>query len=482
MFALGTFSKRFVQPARSSKFTVARNKGFGGVRAYSTGFPPYLLNIPPTNVSTLSNQLRVATEESHGETATVGVWIDSGSRYETEETNGVAHFLEHMAFKGTKNRTKEKLEIEIENMGGTLNAYTSREQTVYYIKAFKNDVPKAVEILSDILQNSNLEKRFVEAERSTILREMEEVGKDHGEVIFDHLHSAAYQGTSLGRTILGPVDNVKKITREDLLAYIKTNYHAPRMVLAGAGALKHEELVALGQKYFSGLPTSGVTDPAVELAKQKPKFTGSGITIRDDTMDEVHFAIAVESVGWTHPDYYTFMVMQHLIGSWDRTIGGGKNLSSALCEKVAVEGLAKSVNAFNTYYSDTGLFGVYATGEEGKIEDLVFEVLREWNRLGKTTLQSEVDRAKNRLKASLLMSLDGTTAVCEDIGRQLLVNGRRLTPAEVFLRIDSITAKDVMRVASEHLEDSDPAVVAIGPLSHFPDYNQIREWTYWRRW
>ena len=132
--------------------------------------------------------------------------------------------------------------------------------------------------------------------------------------------------------------------------------------------------------------------------------------------------------------------------------------------------------------SDSGLFGVYGVTEPEKAEDFVFEILREFNRIGKNAHQSEVDRAKARLKASLLMSLDGTTATVEDIGRQILTYGRRLTPAEVSLRIDSITTKDIMRVAAEHCEDIEPAVVAIGPLAHFPDYNQIREWTYWRRW
>ena len=209
-------------------------------------------------VTTLANGMRVATETTpHAETATVGVWIDAGSRYETAANNGTAHFLEHMAFKGTAKRTTAGLEEEIENMGGHLNAYTSREQTTYYAKVFKKDVPKAVDILSDILQNSSLEQAHVERERGVILREMEEVEKEVEEVLFDHLHATAFQHTGLGRTILGSAENVRSITREDLAKYIKEHYTAPRMVLVGTGAVEHDDLVKLAEGAFADAPVAG---------------------------------------------------------------------------------------------------------------------------------------------------------------------------------------------------------------------------------
>jgi len=170
-----------------------------------------LLNVPPTTVTTLDNGLRVATEDSGSPTATVGLWIDAGSRYENEKNNGVAHFLEHMAFKGTDKRSQTDLELEIENLGAHLNAYTSREQTVFYAKCLKGDVPKALEILADIIQNSKLGEGEIERERGVILREMQEVETNLQEVVFDHLHSVAYQGTPLGRTILGPTENIKYV-------------------------------------------------------------------------------------------------------------------------------------------------------------------------------------------------------------------------------------------------------------------------------
>jgi len=453
-------------------------------RAFSTAprpveLPSHLLNIPPTKVSTLGNKIRVASEESHvSETATIGVWIDAGSAYETAQNNGVAHFLEHMAFKGTKNRTREGLEIEIENMGGSLNAYTSREQTVYYAKVFKNDVPKAIDILSDILSNSTFDTHSIEAERSTILREMEEVSKDNSEVIFDHLHAGAFQGTSLGRTILGPEENIKSISRDHLVDYIKTHYQGSRMVIVGAGAVEHNQLVELSNKAFGHFP-AGNTIP--KLNEPIP-FTGSLTKIEDQTMDEAHVVVGVEGVGWADPDYFAFMIIQTIVGSWDRNIGGGKNLSSRLCEFVATEELAHSFSSFNTCYNNTGLFGVYfvTDGKGDKVTDMSRAVFDEWQRIANNVTAREVERAKNRLKASILMSYDGNQPIAEDIGRQLLTLGRRMTPAEIFLRVNAVTVDDIRRVVTAYCEDVEPAVAGIGATNMLPDYNWIKAWTFWR--
>jgi len=451
--------------------------------------PEYLLKTAPYYQNTLSNQMRVATEEGFGNIATIAVWIDSGSVYETRENNGVAHFLEHMAFKGTEKRTRQQLEMEIEDMGGSLNAYTSREQTVFQAKCFKDDVPKAMDILSDILLHSKYDERSIEQERDTILREYEEVSKDTHEVIFDHLHTAAFQGAPLGRTILGPVENIRKISRNDLTSFVKNHYTGNRMVVTGAGAVKHDQLVGLTEKYFGGAPTSqsltsNIATPVAVPGQvsQKTPFTGCSLEVRDDAMDTIHFVIAHEGIPASHPDYFAFMVLQSMMGNWDRSIGGGKNLSSRFCEIVATEELAHSVSCFNTVYKDTGLFGVYAVAKPEKTEDLAFEIMNEFTRASKLVTRLEVDRAKARLKSSLLMNLDGTVSVVEDIGRQLLTHGRRLTPAEIFLRINAVTADDIARITSEHCYDREPCVVYVGQTKLFPEYHRIKGWSYWNRW
>lgn len=232
-----------------------------------------------------------------------------------------------MAFKGTKKRSQTQLEIEIENMGGHLNAYTSREQTAYYAKVFKTDVPKAMEILSDILQNSLLNEDAITRERDVILREMEEVNKQYDEVILDHLHETAFMGTGLGRTILGPEENIKSLTKADLQSYISTHYTADRFVIAGAGAVNHAELVSLTEQHFGNLSVGGGPGGAAKKFDQAV-FTGSDKRIRYDSMQEAHVALAFQGASWTSEYAFPLMIIQTLLGSWDRSSPLGRNAAS----------------------------------------------------------------------------------------------------------------------------------------------------------
>ncbi|KAJ8047765.1 Mitochondrial-processing peptidase subunit beta [Holothuria leucospilota] len=465
------------------RFAVRSHQGAvsGSKRLQSTQTATYqqtLVNVPETKVTKLNNGFRVASEDSGIPTCTVGLWIDAGSRYENAKNNGVAHFLEHMAFKGTQKRSQMDLELEIENMGAHLNAYTSREQTVYYAKSFSSDLERAVEILSDIIQNSTLGENEIERERGVILREMQEVETNLQEVIFDHLHAIAYQGTPLGRTILGPTENIKSISRNDLVDYISLHYKGPRIVLAGAGGVQHEKLVDLANKYFGQLGT----EYEGEIPTLSPcRFTGSEIRIRDDDMPLAHIAMAVESVGWDHPDNLPLMVANTLIGSWDRSFGGGSNVASRLGQAAFQGNLCHSYQSFNTCYTDTGLWGIYMVCDKMTIEDMIFHVQNEWMYLCTSVTDSEVDRAKNLLKTNMLLQLDGSTPVCEDIGRQMLCYGRRIPLPELDARIDAISSKTIRDVCSRYIYDKCPAVAGIGPVEQLPDYNRIRGGMYWIR-
>ncbi|ODH53259.1 mitochondrial-processing peptidase subunit beta [Paracoccidioides brasiliensis] len=444
-------------------------------RGFATPVP-----LPTTTESTtLSNGLTIATEYSPwAQTSTVGVWIDAGSRAETDATNGTAHFLEHLAFKGTNKRSQNQLELEIENMGAHLNAYTSRENTVYYAKSFNADVPKAVDILSDILQNSKLEPAAIERERDVILREQEEVDKQLEEVVFDHLHATAFQNQPLGRTILGPKENIQTIKRENLVDYIKTNYTADRMVLVGAGGIPHDQLVRLAERQFGSLPSQPPNSAAFALAaeqKRTPDFIGSEVRLRDDTIPTANIALAVEGVSWKDDDYFTALVTQAIVGNWDRSMGNSPYLGSKLSHFVGHHGLANSFMSFSTSYSDTGLWGIYLVSENlTQLDDLVHFVLREWSRLSFSVTEAEVERAKAQLRASILLSLDGTTAIAEDIGRQIVTSGRRLSPKDVERVISKITEKDVMSFAQRKLWDKDIAISAVGSIEGMLDYQRIR--------
>ncbi|XP_022740308.1 probable mitochondrial-processing peptidase subunit beta, mitochondrial isoform X1 [Durio zibethinus] len=442
----------------------------------------HILTSPETKITTLPNGLRVATESTlSSHTATVGVWIDAGSRFETDETNGTAHFLEHMIFKGTEKRSARELEEEIENMGGHLNAYTSREQTTYYAKVMDKDVFKALDILADILQNSKFEEHRISRERDVILREMEEVEGQTEEVIFDHLHSTAFQYTPLGRTILGPADNIKTITKENLQNYIQTHYTAPRMVIAASGAVKHEEIVEQVKKLFTKLSSDPTT--ASQLAEKEPApFTGSEVRIINDDIPLAQFAVAFEGASWTDPDSTALMVMQAMLGSWSKNAGGGKHMGSELAQRVSINEIAESMMAFNTNYKDTGLFGVYAVAKPDCLDDLAYAIMYEITKLACRVSEADVIRARNQLKSSLMLHIDGTSPVAEDIGRQLLTYGRRIPFAELLARIDAVDPSTVKRVANRFIYDRDIAIAAMGPIQGLPDYNWFRRRTYWNRY
>lgn len=441
-------------------------------------YPSYVTNAPATLCSTLNNGLRVASEEGFGTTATVGVWIHAGSRHECEKTNGSAHFLEHMAFKGTSRRTQTQLEMEIENLGGHLNAYTSREQTVYYAKVMQEHVPQAMDLIADILQHSLLDPQAMERERDVILREYQEVQKQTEEVVFDDLHETAFPHNGLGRTILGPIENVKNLTQDDLKHFIDTHYTAPRMVVAGAGAVQHDQLVELSESLFGSLPSENKVSGAPE---SKATFIGADKRTKNDELPVAHLALAFEGCSWTSEMAFPLLIMQTLLGQWDRTSSVGTNMSSKLGQVVAEQELAHSFHTFNTCYDDTGLFGVYAVADKYKLQDLTWYTLEAMVRLVHNTTEEEVQRAKTQLKASLLMQLDGSSPVCEDIGRQFLTYGRRLTPAEIFARIDAVDVGAVKMAADKVINDKDHALSAIGPIHELPDYNFIRRRSYWLR-
>jgi len=439
-----------------------------------------LTTYPITQVTRLENGIRVATETQPGETATVGVWIDTGSRYETPYNNGVAHFLEHMAFKGTSKRSQTQLEQEIENMGAHLNAYTSREQTVFYAKCFKQDVGQSMDLLADVLQNSTFEPAAVDRERDTILKEMETVHENLEEVIFDKLHETAYRDHPLGRTILGPVENIQRITREDILDYVKTHYVGQRIVVAAAGAVDHADVVERTKQLFGSIP---FTNPQKHAYMLPAVFTGSDLKMHFDDMKHCHFALAFPVAGWNDPDSVPLMLIQTMLGGWDKnsTAGSGMHASSRLIAETAYCDLAERFMTFNTSYSDTGLFGIYGQLNPLRTHHFCEIALREMVRFGYERQEGRLEEAKTQLKMNLLAHLEGTTSTCEDIGRQMVTYGRRLHPLEYMARIDAVDPKAIQATARRYFLDRDHAAASIGVCEEVPDYHWFREMSWWRR-
>ena len=369
-------------------------------------------------------------------------------------------------------------------MGGHLNAYTSREQTVYYAKVLKQDVPKAVEILSDILQNSTFSQGAIERERDVILREYEEVESQIEEVIFDRLHEVAYVGTPLSRTILGPIENIKSLTGDDIGRYIKTHYTAPRMVVAAAGAVEHEQISSLVDQHFGKMPS--VAPEGYSFEDTPSLFSGSDVRDFREDMPLTHFALSFEGLKWTDPDTFPLMLCQSLLGVYDKKLMGAGNATSPMIEKLNKYQLAHLVQPFCTCYNDTGLFGLYVTTDLHDTDDFgnLFQLIQdEMVSLTTGVTDEQLERAKAGLKYQILMQLDGTSPTTEEIGRQILTYGRRMTVSETLKRIDDITNEDVMRVADKVIWDQEVAFAAMGPnLKYIPDLNGLRRGTYWNRW
>lgn len=265
------------------------------------------------------------------------------------------------------------------------------------------------------------------------------------------------------------------LKRQDLEQYISRNYKSDRMVLVGAGSVNHDELVKLAEKKFGGLKMSNPPISTLTKSEKPPRFWGSEVRVMNDDMDQAHIALAVEGVGWSDPDYYTMLTLQSIVGNWDRSLGSTGSMSSRLSHTVAKHNLANQFMSFNTSYTDTGLWGTYLVSENvTQLDDLVHFTLKEWSRLCTSVSAAEVERAKQQLKTSLLLNLDGSTAVAEDIGRQMLTLGKRMEPSEVAAAVDRVTVKDVHRVASEKIWDNEIAVVGVGPVNGLPDYNRVR--------
>uniref|UniRef100_A0AAR2K8W5 Mitochondrial-processing peptidase subunit beta n=1 Tax=Pygocentrus nattereri TaxID=42514 RepID=A0AAR2K8W5_PYGNA len=434
----------------------------------SVTYAQSLLGAPETQLTALDNGLRIASEDTGHATCTVGLWIGVGSRYESEKNNGAGFFLEHLAFKGTKKHPQSALEQAVESMGAHLSAYTSREHTAYYMKTLAKDLPKAVELLSEVVQSSALSEAEIEQQRGVILKELDEVEGSLQDVCLDLLHATAYQGTPLAQSVLGPSQNARTLTRQDLVDYINSHYKAPRMVLTAAGGVNHDELVGLAKQHFSGLSFEYQDDAVPVLSPCR--FTGSEIRMRDDAMPLAHIAIAVEGAGAADPDIVPLMVANSIIGSYDITFGGGKHLSSRLARLAAEINLCHSYQAFHSTYSDTGLMGIYFVTDKHKIEDMMHWAQNAWS-----------VNTFPEFTSGMFFLFSGTTLICDDIGRHILNYGRRIPLAEWDARIEAVTPKILRDVCSKYIYDKCPAVAAVGPVEQLPDYNRMRSAMYWLR-
>ena len=409
---------------------------------------------------TLPNGMRVVTEHMPGlQSASIGVWVSAGGRHETVQQNGIAHFLEHMAFKGTTTRSALQIAEQIEDVGGYINAYTSRETTAYYVRVLNNDVPLAVDILSDILRNSVFDPREIEVERGVILQEIGQTLDTPDDIIFDWLQETAYPDQSIGRSILGPADNIKRFDRDDLTSFVSAQYQPQRMILAAAGGIDHDALLSLATQAFQDL-SPDVTPQLETIAK-----FSRGEYRNEKTLEQAHFALAFESPSYKSDDIYTAQV-------YSIALGGG--MSSRLFQEAREKrGLCYSIFAQTGAYVDTGMTTIYAGTAGDQIAGLSRLTIDEFKRAADDMTQAEVDRARAQMKAGMLMGLESASNRAERLARMVQVWGYVPHLSEAVEKIDAVDLTSVKAYAEQVATTAKMASAIYGPISSAPTLDEL---------
>ncbi|GFE65302.1 M16 family metallopeptidase [Litoreibacter roseus] len=404
---------------------------------------------------TLPNGFRVVTEHMPGlESASIGIWVNAGGRHERIEQNGIAHFLEHMAFKGTKRRSALQIAEEIEDVGGYINAYTSREVTAYYARVLKDDVPLALDVIADILRNPVFDPREIEVERGVILQEIGQSLDTPDDVVFDWLQEAAYPGQPIGRTILGPSERVSSFSRDDLAGFVAEHYGAGQLVLSAAGAVDHDKIVRMAEDLFGDMGASAPTD-AVQAA------FASGERRELKSLEQAHFTMALEAPGYREDAFYAAQVFA-------TAFGGG--MSSRLFQEAREKrGLCYTIFSQVGSYSDTGLLTIYAGTSGEDIAGLADLTVDELKRAAGDMSTEEVARARAQLKAGLLMGLESPSSRAERLARLIGIWGRVPPLSETIEKIDAVDTP-MVRGFAEGLASSGQAAMALyGPVDKAPD-------------
>ncbi|MBI1364848.1 MAG: insulinase family protein [Alphaproteobacteria bacterium] len=382
------------------------------------------------------------------DTAAIGVWARAGTIDETPEESGVAHLLEHMAFKGTGRRTARQIAEEVESVGGYLNAATGYQRTGYYARVLKDDVERAIDILADILTDPLFEEVELEKEKEVVVQEIGEAWDQPDDAVHELLQARIFAGQSLGRPILGSVESVRSHDPSRLRAFMRRLYQPERMVIAAAGAVDAEKIARWAEIRF---PPRTSSAPA---ARTPPRYVG-GVAADPRDIEQTHLAIAFPAVGARHEDYFATRILAE-------ALGGG--MASRLFQTVREErGLAYSVYAYADCYDDAGALGIYlGTDVENALEGA---------RLSRSALeksredlsQREVDRARAMLTSTMLMGLESPTGRIETAAGQLFTFGEVLTPAAIRAKLDAVSVEDARRCADRALTDGAVSFSLVGP-------------------
>ena len=399
-------------------------------------------------VTRLSSGLTVVTDAmAHLQTASLGVWVGSGSRDERPDEHGISHLLEHMAFKGTSRRSARQIAEEIEAVGGDLNAATSAETTAYYARVLRENVPLALDVLADILGDPTFDAQELRREQNVVVQEIGAVEDTPDDLIWDRLQELAFPGQPVGRSILGTPTTVCSFDRTHLIAYLTRNYRAPDMVIVGAGAVDHKSVVAEVEQRFARF-----TGPAAPVP-QPARFVG-GSRLESRELEQVHIALGMHGVPQRDPTLYSLQVFTSILG-------GG--MSSRLFQEIREQrGLCYAIYTFHTPYFDSGMFGLYAGTDAADVSELMRVVVGELHAAAENVNEEEVQRAKAQMKAGLLMALESSGARAEQLARQILNWGRPIPLDELVAKIEAVTVESTRTAGRAVIARGQPALAALG--------------------
>ena len=399
----------------------------------------------------LSNGIPVVMEQlKNMRSVALGIWVKVGSRDEGLDKNGISHFLEHMFFKGTIKRTAKDIAVEIDSLGGDLNAFTSKESTTFYVKVLDEYIEKGIELLSDIFLHSTFPQEDVEKEKGIIKEEIKLVEDTPDDYIHDLFNQTIWGNKGIGQPVLGRRETVKSFTREDLISHIRKYYGTKDVVISCAGNFDHESIISMLNKSLGSLRRGS------EPEKGPTAHFQSKVEVFHKELSEAHVCLGVEGIPQTSEDRYSLFVLNTIFGA-----GVSSRLFQEIREK---RGLAYSIYSFVSSYYDTGIWGVYAGVSRKRVGEVAGLILKEMHDLKSTLTEVELQRSKNQLKGNIILSLESTSSRMTNIARQEIYHGRYYSPKEIMKEVDSITLGHIQNLAEKLIKQEGISLTVYGPV------------------
>ncbi|KUO66046.1 MAG: zinc protease [Gracilibacter sp. BRH_c7a] len=410
----------------------------------------------------LPNGVRLLTEEiEHVHSVALGVWVGAGSRNENEGYEGISHFIEHMFFKGTENRTARELAESLEAVGGQLNAFTTKEFTCYFARVLDEDVNLAIDVLSDMFFNSRYDLKEIDKEKNVVIEEIKMYQDSPDELIHDLFSQYVWNNHPLGKPILGVADSINSLTRDKIMQYLDTRYTPDQVVIAVAGKINHDEIVKK-LSVFGDFKRKRFDEVGVE-----PVGSTFRKALSKDT-EQMNLLLGVPGVGQEDKDMYVLHILNNILG-------GG--LSSRLFQEIREQrGLAYSVYSYHSTYVDTGLFAIYAGTSPNKTEEAIKCIIDEMNKLKKESItQDELERTKAQIKGNLYLGLESVSSRMSRLGKTELSFGRVKTAEEAVEQLEKVTVEDVRRVMERLWVKDKISILTLGQKDFNLDFDSIIE-------